>query len=169
MNAPQIDLDLVYYVDPSDYAWSQSPDPRIKQAAEWIARHFNLQRLYASIAIVDDPTMQSLNAERLGHDWPTDVISFEIDRSPTLVEGEVIASAETASRVSRSAGWPAEDELLLFIVHGLLHVAGMDDLEDQEQQHMRQTEQACLLALGVSRADRHVQRFDSVCDSEAGL
>lgn len=168
MNPLHIDLDLVYHVDPAAYGLPLPPDARIRQAADWVTNHFGLHSLYASVAVVDDDTMHSLNAERLGHDWSTDVISFEIDRSPTLVEGEVIASAETAARVSQLAGWPAADELLLYVVHGLLHVAGMDDLDATERQHMRQTEQECLLAIGVPQAAQHVQRFDSVCDSEGG-
>ncbi len=166
MNIPQIDIDLVYHVDESVYSLPNMPDPRIRQAAGWVADQFSLKRLYVSIAIVDDETIQEVNAQRLGHNWPTDVISFELDESDDSVEGEVIASVQTAARVCAAAGWAVEDELLLYVIHGLLHVVGMDDADEAQRQAMRLAEQSCLLALGVAQAEQHEQRFDSVCNSE---
>lgn len=167
MSTPHLELDLVYHIDPAAFGLQATPDPRIEQAADWIARQFALQRLYVSIAIVDDPTIHSLNAQRLGHDWPTDVISFVLDQHRGAVEGEVIASLETAARLCAAAGWSAEDELLLYVVHGLLHVVGMDDIEPAARQAMRDREQACLLALGISQAAEHVARFEAISHNEA--
>lgn len=166
MTHPTIELDIVYHLPEDDNTLPDQEDPRIAQAARWVAEHFQLRKLFASIAIVDDPTMQQLNHERLGHNWPTDVISFEIDRVHDSVEGEVIASAETAAQVCAAAGWSAEDELLLYVVHGLLHVAGMDDVELEQRQAMRLKERECLLALGVANAEQHVARWETVFTSE---
>lgn len=172
MNRPTIELDIVYHLhdvqhlnDPNAVEHI-AQDARIELAADWIARQFGLQKLYASIAVVDDATIQQLNAQRLGHDWPTDVISFLLDQTDSSVEGEVIASAETAAKVCVAAGWNAQDELLLYIVHGLLHVAGMDDLELEERQAMRQAERECLLAIGVAQANQHGQGWDDIAFSE---
>ncbi len=127
---------------------------RYRQAAVWVANRFGLKELDVSIAIVDDPTIHQLNREHLEHDWPTDVISFvfEVDPSKTHIEGEIIASMDTAVRMSPEAGWSPEDELLLYIVHGLLHLAGLDDIQPEDQLAMRAAERECLLALGVNHA-----------------
>ena len=162
MNPPTVELDIVYHLHDASAAYYIAEDSRIALAAEWIAQQFDIAKLYASIAIVDDDTIQQLNAQRLGHDWPTDVISFVLDQTDSSVEGEVIASAETASKVCRAAGWNARDELLLYVVHGLLHVAGMDDVELDDGQAMRQVERECLLAIGVAQADQHGQRWDDI-------
>lgn len=166
MHQPTIELDIVYHLADGDDMLPDQEDPRIAAAARWIAEQFALRKLYASIAIVDDQTMRQLNAERLGHDWPTDVISFVLDEFDDRVEGEVIASAETAAQVCSVAGWRAMDELLLYIVHGLLHVAGMDDIEPEDRQAMRLMERECLLALGLAQAEQHGLCFDSVIHSE---
>lgn len=167
MNTPLVDIDLGYHVNATRYSLPNAPDPRIRQAACWIANEFGFKKFYASIAIVDDRIMQQVNAQRLGHDWPTDVISFELDVGENSVEGEVIASLETAARICTAAGWSAADELLLYVVHGLLHIAGMDDSDNEQQQKMRLAEQSCLLALGVEQAAQHLRRFNSVCNTEA--
>jgi len=137
---------------------------RYKAAAKWVCAEFQLAKLDVSIAIVDDPTIHQLNREHLDHDWPTDVISFifEADEETASVEGEIVASIDTATRLAQTAGWSAEDELLLYIIHGLLHLAGLDDIEPEDQVEMRVAERDCLLALGVPGADKHLERFSDV-------
>ena len=137
---------------------------RFQKAAEWVAETFGLAAMRVSIAIVDDPIIHQLNCEYLDHDWPTDVISFifEADEAHRTVEGEIIASAQTAARLAGQAGWPAKDELLLYVTHGLLHLAGLDDIEPDDQVKMRAAEQACLLALGVAGAREHQARWNDV-------
>ena len=64
----------------------------------------------------------------LGHDWPTDVISFGLSEpgDPTLA-GELVVSAEMAAATAREAGADPSAELALYVVHGLLHLCGLDD------------------------------------------
>lgn len=118
-----------------------------------------------SIAIVDDPTIHQVNRDHLQHDYATDVISFvyHAERSSPAtgtprgegleLEGEIVASAETAVREAAKHGWPAESELMLYIVHGLLHLCGYDDLTPPEKRIMRRREREMLSALGVSRPE----------------
>ena len=60
------------------------------------------------------------------------------------IEGEVIASAEMAIKMAGEFHWRPIDELTLYIVHGLLHLAGYDDLSDKERELMRSRERALL-------------------------
>lgn len=60
------------------------------------------------------------------------------------VDGELVVSTETAHREASGHGWEPEDELLLYIVHGLLHLCGYDDLSQEEQQIMRERERSIL-------------------------
>jgi probable rRNA maturation factor len=159
MHEPVCELEITYSVE-----GLREDHPRFLKAAQWVARHCNLLHMEVSIAIVDDPAIHQLNCEYLDHDWPTDVISFvfDSDEAEGRVEGEIIASAETATRLAAQAGWDAEDELLLYIVHGLLHLAGLDDIEPEDAAKMRQAEQACLLELGVHGAAAHLDRWRDV-------
>ena len=135
---------------------------RFHQAAAWVADQFGLKSISASIAIVDDPTIQELNRRHLQHDWPTDVISFVFNAQHREVEGEIIVSADTAQRLCNQAGWQQADEILLYVVHGLLHLAGLDDVDEVQQECMRRYEQQCMQALQVSGADEHIQRWNDV-------
>ena len=67
-----------------------------------------------SVAVVDDPTIHELNRQFLDHDYPTDVLSFLLERDGDALEGEVVVSADTRGP-RRSNGWPADDELLLYV------------------------------------------------------
>ena len=100
-----------------------------------------------SFAVMGDRAMRELNRRSLRHDWPTDVLSFAIARRPAL-EGEVALSADTARREAASRGHPAYHELLLYAVHGVLHLLGHDDHEPSGRRRMRRAERATLAVLG---------------------
>lgn len=158
MPPKKIHLEVNYQVVASD------DRERYHRAASWVADRYHIEQFDVSIGIVDDPTIHELNREHLDHDWPTDVISFifEVNEQTARVEGEIVASCDTARRLAPAAGWRAEDELLLYIVHGLLHLAGLDDIEPEDEKEMRAAERDCMLALGVAGADKHLDRWDQV-------
>ena len=60
------------------------------------------------------------------------------------MDGELIVSTETAVREAHAHGWLAEDELILYVVHGLLHLCGYDDLTDDARPLMRSRERQML-------------------------
>lgn len=121
-------------------------------------------RAEIDISIVDDPQIHVVNRDHLEHDYPTDVISFLYDslESPETppagsprgwrreISGELIVSAETALREAKNFHWPAEHELALYLVHGLLHLCSYDDLTEEEQPIMRSRERAILQLLGMT-------------------
>lgn len=152
-----IDLEIEYHVESA-----MNDDVRYRQAARWILNRFQLKSLTASISVVDDPTIHRLNREHLDHDWPTDVLSFVFDNDKGNIDGEIIASLDTATRLAQQAACSPADELLLYIIHGLLHLAGLDDISPEDRHKMRQFEQACLSALAVPTAVNHLSRWDSV-------
>ncbi|MCA9191405.1 MAG: rRNA maturation RNase YbeY [Planctomycetales bacterium] len=154
--SPSIELELEYHV-----ATNTRDFDRINRAALWVAQTLNIKKIIASIAIVDDAAIQKVNSQHLGHDWPTDVVSLVFESAAEGVEGEVIASWETAARLSYLANWPVEDELLLYVIHGLLHICGLDDRQPSEQRIMREMEQACLHSLGVDASD-HLAKWNDI-------
>ena len=81
-----------------------------------------------SIALVDNATIHRLNRLHLGHDWPTDVITFPLsDLDEPALSGELVVSTEMAVAVAFDAGGDPRDELALYLIHGLLHLCGYDD------------------------------------------
>ncbi|MEN0112135.1 MAG: rRNA maturation RNase YbeY, partial [Planctomycetota bacterium] len=83
------------------------------------------------------------------HDYPTDVLSFPLVDEPPHLVGEVIVSADTAITSAAEYGWPAEHELLLYVVHGVLHLAGRRDKTEEESATMRADEARYLRLVGV--------------------
>ena len=110
----------------------------------------NLTNASISIALVDNATIQALNRKHLGHDWPTDVISFPLSaHDEPVLAGELVVSAEMAVAAAAELGLESGDELGLYVVHGLLHLCGYDDRDESNVRVMRQRQEE-LLALGQS-------------------
>jgi probable rRNA maturation factor len=101
-----------------------------------------------SLAVVDNPTIHQLNQEFLAHDYPTDVLSFLLDEGPEGLDGEVIVSAEMAASQAANYDWPAAAELLLYVIHGTLHLIGYDDTTPEAAAEMRVAEQTILTEFG---------------------
>jgi probable rRNA maturation factor len=99
--------------------------------------------------VVNDPTIHELNRQFLAHDYPTDVLSFLLEQQGKRIEGEVVASADTARRTAEQLGLRPEDELLLYVIHGTLHLIGHDDAGDEQRSLMRAAERSCLAKFGV--------------------
>jgi probable rRNA maturation factor len=129
-------------IDPLDAA-------RLVEATRRILAEAGYKRGEVSLAVVGDAEMQSLNDRWLAHDWPTDVLSFVIDDDGVSLEGEIIVSAETASREAQAFGWNAADELLLYVIHGALHLVGYDDHDDEDRAAMRAAERHHLASFGL--------------------
>jgi probable rRNA maturation factor len=108
-----------------------------------------------SVTIVDNPTIHRINRDHLQHDCPTDVISFPLsDEDGDALAGELVISAEMACQIAKELGERPEDELGLYLVHGLLHLCGYDDHDDDDIRAMRSREQAVLEAAGWHGASR---------------
>lgn len=136
---------------------------RLVEAAREVLRGEGIDRAAISLAVVDDPTIHDLNRRHLRHDYATDVLSFVLDDSGGRLEGEVIVSADTAESAAREFGWLAADELLLYVIHGALHLAGHDDQDSESRNQMRQKETEYLRRLGVERPQGDVA--DATCSN----
>lgn len=127
---------------------------RLRDVAVAVLQGEGISAGHLSVAIVDDATSQELNRRYLQHDYPTDVLSFNLQAEDSHdgpeVEGEVIVSADTALRASREYGWSTADELLLYVVHGVLHLVGYDDKDDAARHGMRQRERHYLSRFGLT-------------------
>ena len=124
---------------------------RIRRAVRAVAAGEIAARAAISVAVVNDAAIGALNERFLHHRGPTDVISFVLQEEDGVLEGEVVVSAETARRAAPRYGWSAEDELLLYVIHGALHLAGYDDAAPAQRKIMRSREETYLQRVGVSR------------------
>ncbi len=124
-------------------------EDQLRRAAEAVLVDAKIRTAVLSIAVVDDLSIHALNRQFLQHDYPTDVLSFVLEQDEGRLEGEVIASAETAARAAERYGWSAEAELLLYVIHGTLHLVGHDDQDDAAREVMRAAERRHLACFGL--------------------
>ena len=132
----------------------------MKRAAKLVAdgempdvRQFDL-----SIIALSDDELLEINRASLGHDWYTDVITFEIERSAMeslslpgggeRLEAEIYISVDRAMENARKAKVPLIRELIHLVIHGVLHLAGYDDKQADAKKRMKARERFYL-----SRAD----------------
>lgn len=122
-------------------------------ASRVLARE-GVARSSISVALVDDAAIHALNRRHLDHDWPTDVISFALSEpgEPELT-GELIVSAQMAAETARDAGAEPRAELALYVVHGLLHLCGYDDLDADDAAAMRRRQAEHLALEGLAAPD----------------
>ena len=99
-----------------------------------------------SVLIVSDRRMAALHQKFCGTSGPTDVLTFQ--------HGEIVISAETAARQARVFRSTAAGEIRLYLLHGLLHLGGFDDIAARERREMHRL-QTKLLATAL-RANRGV-------------
>jgi probable rRNA maturation factor len=137
-----------------------------------------------SVLFVDESAIAALNGRFLGHEGSTDVLSFPIeddpvgsgrnpdsggsgpgwlppdeDAAPTLL-GDVVICPEVAHRQAPQHAGSYEDELALLLVHGILHLLGMDHEEEDEAVEMERREQELL--------DRHFRAVRPATAGEGG-
>lgn len=106
-----------------------------------------------SVHISDDDRLQQLNKQYMGIDAPTDVLSFPVsfDNPETggYYLGDIIISYPTATRQAEQAGHPVGDELVLLVVHAVLHLLEYDHDTPEEKAAMWALQDKILTALGV--------------------
>lgn len=102
-----------------------------------------------SLAIVGNEESRQVHARFLGSNQPTDVISFSLGDDPSRLEGELVVNSELAAERASQFGWAPEHELLLYIVHGMLHLVGYDDSEPGERDAMFARQREILCECGI--------------------
>ena len=104
-----------------------------------------------SLAVVDDATMARLHEESCNEPGTTDVLTFDLrdeaDEAP--LEGELVLCIDEAARQAARQGHATRLELLLYAVHGMLHLLGEDDHDPAAARRMHQREDELLTAAGV--------------------
>jgi len=102
------------------------------------------------IAVMDNSSIHALNKRYLDHDEPTDVLSFPLTEPGTRrLEGDLAIGAEVAQAQATARGHDVQAELALYVIHGLLHLCGYDDHEDEGRAAMRDRERYYLQLLGL--------------------
>lgn len=95
---------------------------------------------YLEINFVDNSYIHELNIEYLGHDYTTDIITFNYSGENHNLDGEIFISIDEAKINARKYKVKLNDELLRLVIHGILHLIGYDDIKSSDKRVMKRQE-----------------------------
>ena len=90
----------------------------------------------------------AVNREFLGHDYYTDVITFDYSTASTLT-GDIFISLDTVRSNAEMVGVRFEDELMRILIHGVMHLTGQGDKTPETKAQMTEKEEKALLKLKI--------------------
>ena len=108
----------------------------------WADKAFDL-----TVHLVGPAEMSRLNQKHLGHDGSTDVITLDYSGAPAALAGEIFVCVEEAAIQARRFRTNWQSELARYVIHGLLHLEGHDDLQTAARRRMKREENRRLKAL----------------------
>jgi len=128
----------------------------IQKIIKEILRYLSVDEgIEVSILITNDAYIKKLNFKYRGIDKPTDVLSFsfkdddsffpEVDGKNIL--GDIIISAETVAKQASEMKHSVKKEMVILLIHGLLHLLGYDHIEDDDYKKMRKKEKEIMAIL----------------------
>jgi probable rRNA maturation factor len=126
----------------------------LERAARAVLDHAGVPDADLTIALVEDARIQGLNRDFLGHDAPTDVLSFPADETDPETGrqylGDVVISFMRAVNQAGERGHAVETEMQLLVVHGVLHLLTYDHANVEEKDRMWAAQTGILESLGIS-------------------
>lgn len=149
---PEPARDLLIHLDAET---SSPPDTRwIEEKLRAVFDQLKLESLALNVVIVDDDAIADMHARFLDVEGTTDVITFDLsdaapDSTARRIDGELYICLDEAARQAEKFDHSVEAELLLYAVHGLLHLLGYDDHDPENHRIMHDTEDQLLTAIGV--------------------
>ncbi len=126
-------------------------DPQIDEAklANWIesiAKLYNKEIGEISYLFCDDEKILEVNQQYLNHDFYTDIITFDYSEE-NMISGDIIISLQTVESNSQMYNTSFLEELHRVIIHGILHLSGLNDSTEEEEKVMRDAESNALKIL----------------------
>jgi probable rRNA maturation factor len=129
----------------------EPPYQQLRETAKKVLEGEKVLEAKISIALVDNATIHRLNKQFLDHDEPTDILTFPYSGpGAKKLEGELILGIEVAIEEAKVRGHTPETELCLYVIHGILHLCGYDDLTKKDAAEMRRMERHYLGICGLA-------------------
>lgn len=116
-----------------------------------VLHYLNISNWELSIVFCNDEFIKELNSTYRNKDEPTDVLSFNQDldqRGNTVYAGDIVVSKETVERNAYNLKVPLEEELKRVIIHGILHLNGMDHISNDFNEPMLKKQEEIIYSLG---------------------
>lgn len=125
----------------------------IRRWIKTVAEQYNKRCKDINIIFCSDPALLEINKQFLGHDYYTDIITFDYCEGDKL-SGELYISIDTVRANAVEYEQTFETELHRVIIHGILHLIGFDDHQENDIIQMRRGEEEALKLLGTLLSKR---------------
>jgi probable rRNA maturation factor len=112
----------------------------LEKIATAALEELELEAEEVSIVLVNAKEMASINEKFLNHEGPTDVITFDYQNTELRIYGEIFVCLEEAKRQAKEFKTTWQAEVVRYVVHGILHLAGHDDLQPVARKKMKKEE-----------------------------
>ena len=122
------------------------PEIKKRETTAWIkavAASYGRKVGEVGYMFVSDEKILEVNKEYLGHDYYTDIITFDDDEGD-IINGDIVISLDTVRSNSEDQHTSYEDELHRVIIHGILHLCGINDKGPGEREMMEEAENKAL-------------------------
>lgn len=109
-------------------------------AYQHISTDFNQNPKTINVILLPDSDHTDLNIKHLNHHYSTDVLTFDLSDEVGILEGEIYLNVDMIKTNATEFGESFFDELLRIIIHGLLHLVGLNDHTSDEKKEMSEKE-----------------------------
>lgn len=135
-----------------DWSPFEPAEEAILAAGAAVSAHVDHASGTVAVALSSDDHVRGLNRAYRGHDKPTNVLSFPAPAAARAASelGDIVLAAETLAREAANQAKLPRQHLQHLIVHGLLHLLGLDHETDAQAQRMERLETAILADIGVA-------------------
>lgn len=117
--------------------------PKIRELAEWIVKA--LDHVELGFHFVSAKKMARVHEEYMNVPGSTDVITFDHgSKPPDEIHGEIFICVDDAISQAKEFGTTWQSEIARYMIHGILHLEGFDDIDPQERKAMKWTEDKLL-------------------------
>lgn len=130
---------------------TKMPKIRRRDTSAWIRRvaaGYGLRVGDIGYMFVNDERILAVNREYLGHDYYTDIITFDYSEDG-VINGDIVISLDTVRTNARQYGKDYDEELHRVIIHGILHLCGINDKAPGEREVMEAAENEALLKINI--------------------
>lgn len=120
-----------------------------EQQKQWLNRcvtHLNLDIHQLNFIFVDDPYIHQLNKNELGHDYPTDILTFDYrENVDNPIYADICISIDSVKNNAVLYAVSYQNELKRVMIHGILHLIGYDDHTEEDVAKIRNEENKLIL------------------------
>lgn len=125
------------------------PNIKKRETSAWIkkiANSYNKKVGNVGYLFCNDEKILEINRQYLDHDFYTDIISFDYSEGD-IISGDIFISLDTVRTNSQKYNTDYQEELYRVIIHGVLHLCGLDDKLEEDAIRMRESENSALKQL----------------------